>query len=158
MKSRIVNSFSAAVALQGVVTSVMRAETKSISFTEEDEARVVSSSDVARADDALSSASKVLLVDDSRHFTVHIKSADEWSKKLEQRLEELITKEALGEASRAEVAELDGLQLMKLRHSNQIDPDVMLDQYKRAKMDRELLEVLQKYVRIEEEVPRKTVF
>lgn len=157
MKSRIVNSFSAAVALQGAVSAVMRTETKNISFTTKEEARVVSLSDIARADDTLESALNVLLLDESRYFSVNIKSSEEWSKKLEKRLGELITMEALGEASGEDVSELDELQLAKLRCSGRIDPELLLAQYMRAKMDRELLNVLQKYVRIEEEMSDKEI-
>jgi hypothetical protein len=75
-------------------------------------------------------------------------TVQEWSAKMDSRFDELVTKEAVGKISKTELDELERLQKARRRHHAPPSGEEVLQRHKREKLDLQLLNLLQKNVRV----------
>jgi hypothetical protein len=74
---------------------------------------------------------------------------DSWNPDLAKKYDALVIKEALGTISGLETKELDAMQKFRRRTLSPASGEEILLRYKREKLDRELIKVLQRHVRLQ---------
>lgn len=150
-REKILKTFPAALALQAVSAPAHAIEFKKgehaseITFSAKTILPMAATADVVVA--TVESASG--FASDSFQQQIPL-LLDEWGEKQEKAFDALVTKEALQTITPSELAELDELQKVRRRFVNPPSTDELLERLRREKLDRELLQLLQRNVRFQE--------
>jgi hypothetical protein len=150
VKEKIGQSFSIALALQSVSAAHGSLNVGKSAQATESRIRAESSPTVTLTPDVLTTTVTNVFSQPTEFERVVSIVPDRWEPQHEERFDELVEKEALKKISASELRELDSLQRIRSKLVNPPQMDEVLARLRLDKLDRELLRVLQRNVRIQE--------
>lgn len=151
MKTEKIASTMSAALLAVAGGGIVREETMSASTTDTSppSSQMFRDAQVSKTGNLFSAAATASYAGSTR-FTTQIKARHGWEESEEHEFSQLVIKEAVDHLSETELNRLTNLQNKRRTTKSPEPADLILLRYRREKLDRELLELLSRYVYVPE--------